>query len=180
MLEDTLLRIKFNRGRKDVLPLIYEKYKHELVTLAAALLQDKSKAEDAVHDVFVSLLESHKQLKINPTLKGYLATAVANKARTKNKTSAKHQTIGSEQVEISALKNFRPDFNAVLGEQKAYLMNVLAQLLYEQREVILLKVYSGLKFRAIAKAQNVSINTVQGRYRYGLDKLRLLMNGELK
>jgi DNA-directed RNA polymerase specialized sigma24 family protein len=62
MLEDTLLRIRFNRGRKDVLPRIYEKYKHELVTLAAALLQDKSRAEDAVHDVFVSLLELYRRL----------------------------------------------------------------------------------------------------------------------
>jgi RNA polymerase sigma-70 factor (ECF subfamily) len=180
MLEDALLRIRFNRGRKDVLPRIYEKYKHELVTLAAALLQDKSKAEDAVHDVFVSLLEPQRQLKISRTLKGYLATAVANKARTKNKFSANHQTVGNEQLEISATKDSRPDFNAVFGEQKRYLMNVLSQLPYEQREVILLKIYSGLKFRAIAESQNVSINTVQGRYRYGLEKLRSILDGELK
>jgi RNA polymerase sigma factor (sigma-70 family) len=180
MLEDKLLRIKFNRGRKDVLPRIYEKYKHELVTLAAALLQDKSKAEDAVHDVFVSLLEPHRRLKINRTLKGYLAAAVANKARTKNKFSANRQTIGNEQLEISAAKDSGPDCIVIFGEQKRYLMNAMAQLPYEQREVILLKIYSGLKFKVIAESQNVSINTVQGRYRYGLEKLRSLMNGEMK
>jgi DNA-directed RNA polymerase specialized sigma24 family protein len=62
MLEDTLLRVRFNRGRKDMLPRIYEKYKHELVTLTAVLLQDKSRAEDAVHDMSVSLLEPHRRL----------------------------------------------------------------------------------------------------------------------
>jgi DNA-directed RNA polymerase specialized sigma24 family protein len=36
-----------------------------------------------------------------------------------------------------------------------------------------------MKFRAIAKSQNVSINTVQSRYRYGLDKLRSLLNSEV-
>jgi RNA polymerase sigma-70 factor (ECF subfamily) len=180
MLEDTLLRVRFNHGRKDVLPRIYEKYKHELVTLAAALLQDKSKAEDAVHDVFVSLLEPHRQLKISRTLKGYLATAVANKARTTNRSSANHQKVGNERFEISDTKNSGPDFNAVFGEQKRYFINALAQLPYEQREVILLKIYSGLKFRVIAKTQNVSINTVLGRYRYGLEKLRSILNGELK
>jgi len=180
MLEDTLLRIRFNRGYRDALPRIYEKYKHELVTLAAALLQDKSKAEDAVHDVFVSLLEPHRQLKVKRTLKGYLAAAVANKARTKKKFSANHQTVGCEQLEISAAKDSGPDCNIVFGEQKRYLMNALAQLPYEQREAILLKIYSGLKFRTIAKTQNVSINTVQGRYRYGLEKLRSILNGELK
>jgi len=179
MLEDTLLRVRFNRGRKDVLPRIYEKYKHDLVSLAAALLQDKTSAEDAVHDVFVSLLEPHRNLKISRTLKGYLATSVANRARTKNKFSANHRTAGSERLEISGTNNSGPDCNAVFGEQKRHMLKALAGLPYEQREVILLRIFSGLKFRAIAKAQCVSTNTVQGRYRYGLEKLRSLMNGEL-
>jgi len=37
-----------------------------------------------------------------------------------------------------------------------------------------------LTFREIARLQNASINTVQSRYRYGLEKLRALMNGELE
>jgi DNA-directed RNA polymerase specialized sigma24 family protein len=36
-----------------------------------------------------------------------------------------------------------------------------------------------LTFRQIAEIQNASINTVQGRYRYGMTKLRTLLNGEL-
>ena len=55
MLEDKLLIWKFNRGNKEALQRIYEKYKDDLVTLAAALLHNVSAAEDAVHDVFVSL-----------------------------------------------------------------------------------------------------------------------------
>jgi len=35
-----------------------------------------------------------------------------------------------------------------------------------------------MKFRDIAKLQQVSINTVQGRYRYGLNRLRSTLNGE--
>jgi DNA-directed RNA polymerase specialized sigma24 family protein len=35
-----------------------------------------------------------------------------------------------------------------------------------------------MTFKAIAKSQGVSINTVCSRYRYGLDKLRSLLNGE--
>jgi DNA-directed RNA polymerase specialized sigma24 family protein len=50
---------------------------------------------------------------------------------------------------------------------------------YEQREVVLLRLQSGLRFRAIAQLQGVSINTVQGRYRYGLDRLRTLLDGKL-
>jgi RNA polymerase sigma-70 factor (ECF subfamily) len=179
MLEDAKLRHGFNRGRKDVLPWIYEKYKHDLVSLAAALLQDKTAAEDVVHDVFVSLLEAERKLRISQTLKGYLATAVANKARTKNKTAANRQTTSAEQIGPLQDSSSSPDSSAIFGEQKRYLMHALAQLPYEQREVILLKINCGLKFKAIAKSQNVSINTVQGRYRYGIEKLRTLLNGEL-
>ena len=51
----------------------------------------------------------------------------------------------------------------------------LAQLPYEQREVVVMHFKGGLTFREIAEWQEVSINTVQGRYRYGLDKLRQLL-----
>jgi len=36
-----------------------------------------------------------------------------------------------------------------------------------------------MKFKAIAELQGVSINTVQSRYRYGLDKLRSILNSEV-
>ena len=56
----------------------------------------------------------------------------------------------------------------------------MAQLSYAQREVILLRVQSDMTFKAIAHMQDVSINTVQSRYRYGLDRLRQLLNVEAK
>ena len=55
----------------------------------------------------------------------------------------------------------------------------MAELPYEQREAVLLHLHVGMTFRAIAQTQAVSINTVQGRYRYGLDRLRTLLNGKL-
>ena len=53
----------------------------------------------------------------------------------------------------------------------------MAQLPYGQREVIILHLQGELTFKAIARADGVSINTIQSRYRYGLDKLRSLLNG---
>jgi hypothetical protein len=36
-----------------------------------------------------------------------------------------------------------------------------------------------LKFREIAKIQETSVKTALSRYRYGLDKLRSILNGEV-
>jgi hypothetical protein len=69
MLEDKLLIWKFNRGNRNVLRGIYEKYKDDLVTLAAALLNDVSSAEDVVHEVFVSFIESSRKFRLTGTLK---------------------------------------------------------------------------------------------------------------
>ena len=63
MLQDKLFIWQFNRGRKEALRHIYEKYKDDLVTLAAVLLSDASAAEDVVHDVFVSFLKSFEKEK---------------------------------------------------------------------------------------------------------------------
>ena len=56
----------------------------------------------------------------------------------------------------------------------------MAQLPYPQREVIILHLQGGMRFRVIAESQSVSVNTVQSRYRYGLDKLRSLLKDEVE
>jgi RNA polymerase sigma-70 factor (ECF subfamily) len=51
----------------------------------------------------------------------------------------------------------------------------MAKLPDEQREVIMLHLRSGMKFGQIGKSLGVSINTVKSRHRYGVDKLRSLL-----
>jgi RNA polymerase sigma-70 factor (ECF subfamily) len=72
-----------------------------------------------------------------------------------------------------------PEKAASEKESESLLRNAIAQLPYEQREVVVLHIRGGLTFRQIAAMQDVSINTVQGRYRYGLDKLRTMLNGQV-
>ena len=180
MLEDRLLILKFNRGDLGALRGVYEKYKDDLVTLAATLSTDVSSAEDIVHDVFVSFIESSRKFRLTGSLKGYLATCVANSARNRNKSRRRHNCAAPDETHSAGPDSNNPEFAAVFGEELRQLSQALGQLPYEQREVLILHSYSSLKFKAIAQQQNVSINTVQGRYRYALDKLRSMLNGEVK
>jgi RNA polymerase sigma-70 factor (ECF subfamily) len=180
MLEDKWLIWKFNRGHRDCLRIIYEKYKDDLVTLAAALLTDVSSAEDVVHDVFVSFLESAEKFRLTGSLKSYLTTCVANNARNRNKAGRRHAGVALNEANPTAADSGRPDYSTIFGEQMCGLTVALGRLPYEQREVLLLHSYSGMTFRVIAKQQDVSINTVQGRYRYAVDKLRSMLNGEVR
>lgn len=180
MLEDKRLVWKFNRGDLDALRGIYEKYKDDLVTLAAVLLTDVSSAEDVVHDVFVSFIRSSGKFRLTGSLKGYLATCVANDARNVNKAKGRSRSVALDETHPAAADSNSPERSAISGEELSQLVWALGQLPYEQREVLVLHVNSGMKFRAIARQQGVSINTVQGRYRYALDKLRSMLNGEVK
>ena len=180
MLEDRRLIWKFNRGHRDCLRIIYEKYKDDLVTLAAALLINVGAAEDVVHDVFVSFIESAETFRLTGSLRSYLATCVANHARNKNKANRRQAGSTLEETNPMATDSSGPESSAIFGEELRRLSWALGQLPYEQREVLILHTYSGMTFRSISKQQNVSINTVQGRYRYAMDKLRSMLDGEVE
>jgi RNA polymerase sigma-70 factor, ECF subfamily len=177
MLEEQRLVWQFTRGRTEALREIYERYKVALVTLATALLADKAEAEDVVHDVFVGFLKSAGQFRLTGSLKGFLATCVANRARNWNKLS-RRRVDESESFEAIAPDRERPDWAAVFEDELQHVALAMAELPYEQREAVLLHLRGGLTFCAIADMQGVSINTVQGRYRYGLEKLRTRLNRE--
>jgi len=180
MIEDKLLIWRFKRGSSDALCRIYNKYKDNLLRLASALLNDTSGAEDIVHDCFVSFAESAEKLKLNGNLKSYLATCVVNRVRNTNKTRQRQETAGLNEDESAVSNSKRPEQWIIDSEQLRRLNDTLAQLPEQQREVIILHLQGEMKFKAIAELQSVSINTVQSRYRYGLDKLRSILDSEVK
>ncbi len=58
------------------------------------------------------------------------------------------------------------------------LSDALARLPHEQREVVVLKAFHGLTFEEIARVCGLNSNTAASRYRYGLSKLRLFLEGK--
>ncbi len=175
MVEDNILVWKFNRGSKDALRRIYEKFKDDLLGLAISLLRDRSLAEDVVHDVFVSFGGTVGSFGLSGSLKGYLSTCVANSARDRNRLRSP-RLAGPDVVETACCDSDGPIENAIGIEESGELQDLLARLPYEQREIIVLHLHHEMQFREIAKSLGISINTVQSRYRYGLDKLRSILN----
>jgi len=180
MVEDKLLILKFKLGNTDALRRIYEKYKNDLLKLAVALTNDVNAAEDAVQDVFMSFARSSARISAAGNLKTYLATCVANRIRNTRRDEQRHETSGLEDADCIVCTAGRPEQWAILSEELELLSKAMAQIPYEQREVIGLYMQGGMTFRQIAKARNASINTVQGRYRYGMNKLRSLLNGKIE
>lgn len=189
-MEDTLLVFQSKRGSREALTRIYEKYKADLLLLAMGLLNDKTAAEDVVHDVFLSFVRHLDQFRLTGSLKGFLLTCAANHARNWNKAERVRMRVSSAGSDGAIAKPFGLDAatrnvaegpleNVVCNEELEMLSRALAELPFEQREIVMLHLHGRMTFQAIARAMQISTNTAKSRYRYGIDKLRVTLNGEV-
>jgi RNA polymerase sigma-70 factor (ECF subfamily) len=178
MFEDKWLLWKLKNGSSDALCRIYKKYKNNMLALAVALSNNRTVAEDIVHDCFVSFAQSANKLQLKNSLKSYLSTSVANRVRNLGRDKIR-PAADIDELDIAGPDSDCPDRLAITKEQAKLINLALGQLPYDQQEIIILHLQSGLKFKEIAKSQDVSINTIQSRYRYGIDKLRLILDTEI-
>ena len=174
MLEDELLKWKFRRGSREALARIYEKYLDSMLTLAMGLLNNASEAEDVVHDVFVSFAQVRAGDFRAPGQPERLSGHQRRQPRAGSPKAARRRQAGGLQpaeaepdVCVDRTARARPDGHLHRAGRPAQ-SGGRPDLPEEQREVVLLRLTADMKFRDIAKLQQVSINTVQGRYRYGL------------
>jgi RNA polymerase sigma-70 factor (ECF subfamily) len=179
MLEDKLLAWQFRKGSRAALRRIYEKYYDYLLTVATALLHDVNAAEDVVHDSFLKLSKSAHLLNPQRSLKWYLVACVSNRARDILR-SRRHETMSlDESVSIKSAVS-GPVSAAIRNEEMQIISDALEQLPYEQREVVVLHTRGRMTFKAIAELRQLSVRTVHSQYRYGLNKLKTLVNGQVK
>jgi RNA polymerase sigma-70 factor (ECF subfamily) len=179
MLEDRLLLLRSRRGSREALRLIYEKYERDLLTLAANLLDNCCDAEDVVQDVFVRFVQSLDKFHLTGSLKGYLATCVVNRARDYHRKRKRQPTVELPWADQVASDQASPVQLLTRSEELLRLSQAMTELPYEQREAVVLRLHGNMRFWQIAKSQSVSVRTAISRYRYGLEKLRSIMNGEV-
>lgn len=177
MLDDERLISELHHGNKEALREIYLKYKDNLLTIATALLHDSTTAEDILHDVFITLAKVAKRLELRVNLKNYLIASIANRIKDIYRKKS-HNMVGLENAGQITSTTVNPEQAAIFGEDVKYLFDALYHLPFEQREVIVLHLKGGLKFREIAIILNTSTSTIQGRYRYGIAKLKTELDGE--
>jgi len=177
MLEDERLVSELGHGSKDALRKIYMKYKDNLLTIAATLLHDTHAAEDILHDVFITFASAAKRIELRSNLKNYLIASVSNRVRDKYRKKS-HLMVGLEKAGQISSDSHNPEQTAIFGEELQFVADALYRLPFEQREIIILHLTGGLKFREIAQMLDISTSTVQGRYRYGINKLRTELNGD--
>jgi RNA polymerase sigma-70 factor, ECF subfamily len=175
--EDKILLWRAKHGDSVSLCRIYEKYQRNMVSVAEAMLRDRGAAEDVLHDVFVSFAEHVPELELRTSLRGYLMAAVVNAVRNRFRSKERTQTALGE-IDVAA----SGEGQAAQAEKKdelARLRWAISMLPQEQREVVTLRLQGDMGFSEIAKMTGTNANTARGRYRYGVERLRGLMDSEV-
>jgi RNA polymerase sigma-70 factor (ECF subfamily) len=179
ILEDRLLIRRFKTGDTEALRRIYVKYKNSLLKLAIILVNDANRAEDVVHEVFLSFAKSIERIQPRGNLKGYLSASVVNQIRNTKRDAARHRLTKLNEADCIECGSPRPEQWAILSEELTLLSSAMRELPDEQREAVALRIEGDMSFKKIAELQNVPANTAKGRFRYGIDKLRSILNGKV-
>jgi len=144
---------------------IYEIKAAELLLYGRALGLSHAEAEDVLQETFIALLDIEDQ----PSKpEHYCVRAFRNRAL--NYKRALWRRIARE---FESRRWF--DKTEVNSAKETEAMRCLATLPREQSEVIVLKIWHEYTFEEIGELLEISPNTAAGRYRYGLQKLKVCL-----
>jgi len=138
---------------------------------------DHDLAMEVTQKTFIKLHTHISQLKDPSSFRSWLYRIATNFCHNEHKQARKKWVVsvsdGHGEMEKS---EFDPDMQLQKGELSSLLGAALEELSHEQREVVIMKEYEGLKFREIAEVLKLSENTVKSRLYYGLGALKKILN----
>jgi len=150
----------------DEIEVLYRQHGAALLLFASTISGDRGRAQDALHQVFLKLIENGG-LSQAIDKKAYLFACVRNTLLNDSKLERRHTALEVDSIWFS------PPERDYAEEQN--LRRALYALPTDQREVIVLHVWGELTFLQIGDLVGCSANTAASRYRYALAKLRSSM-----
>lgn len=148
---------------------------------------DHDLAMEVSQKTFISMCKNLAGLQDNARFKSWLYKIAVNYCREEARKKKGDRSLSFDVVwnrdaedspkwESTVQRHDNPESQLHRSELAEILQKALGELNVEQREVVIMKEYEGLKFREIAEVLNISENTVKSRMYYGLDGLRKILD----
>lgn len=170
-LPDNMLRAALARNDPAAVELMWNRYAEDLLAYLQAVLCSRHDAEDALQTVFVRIVQKRHRLAKARRLDAYVYRIARNEAFRLIGRRKKGRTIEAVNESWLIVSEDRREPNDLTEQLQA----ALARLPQPQREVIVMKIYRQKTFPEISGLLGLSQNTVASRYRYGMEKLRILL-----
>lgn len=148
---------------------LYRAHWRYLVRLATLMVDDTASAEDVVQDAFVAFHKRSGTLRDPDAALGYLRTSVVNLSRSvlrKRQTVRKHLKVAEPEATAGA------DHDVLLRDEHRAALDAVRALPRHQREVLILRYWSGLSEREIAETLGISAGAVKSAASRGMATLQ--------
>jgi RNA polymerase sigma-70 factor (sigma-E family) len=153
---------------------IYTSQWRPMVRLAVLLVDDVQTAEDVVQDAFVALHRRSADLRNPDAAIAYIRASVVNLSRSvirRRQVVRKHLRVAEPQHVDG------PDFHVLLSDEHRQVLAAVRRLPRRQREVLILRFWSGLSEAEIAQTLGISAGSVKSSASRGMATLQKSLGG---
>ena len=164
--EKALLRIA--QGDRDALKIIHQHMNRQIYAVAYSVLRDFSLADDIVQETYVKILEKAFSYRKGTNARAWVLSVARNLAI----DLFRHRRFeGTEETFADQAMRF--DESAVVSSMEV--KQALDRLDDEERQIITLKIYAGLRHKEIASLLGMTEEAAKKKYQRAAVKLRELL-----
>lgn len=181
-LTDHELVKQFMEGKQSSFETLVKRHKDKVYTYIFLMVKNDHLANDIFQETFIKVVKSLNvgRYQENGKFISWVIRIAHNLIIDHFRKEKQMRTYSNDEYETDIFNSTQFADNTVeddlIQDQiKMDVRKLVDQLPDEQREVILLRHFTGLSFKEIAEQTNVSINTALGRMRYALINLRKLI-----
>lgn len=185
MHSDTLI-LKAKQGDQNAQGRLVQLWYKRIYNFGYKFFIDHDLAMEISQKTFISMCKNLSGLQDTTRFKSWLYKIAVNYCREEARKMKGSRSLSFDVVwnkeaddsprwESSGQRHDNPESQFQQAELSDILQEALLEMNAEQREVVIMKEYEGLKFREIAEVLNISENTVKSRMYYGLDSLRKIL-----
>lgn len=174
---------KFVNGEQSCFENLINRHKNKVYSYISLYIRDQALVEDIFQDTFLKVIQSVKAGKYqdNGKFVSWVMRIAHNLIidhfrRIKQMNTISNDDYESDLFNTPKLAEANVEDNMIKRQIEKDVRMLISHLPDDQREVIILRHYSGLSFKEISEVTDVSINTALGRMRYALINLRKIMN----
>jgi len=187
MNDGALIKQFCEHGQVNAFNTLVWRWQKPIYNFVLRYLGDPEDAREITQQTFIKAHRNLPHLKDHARFSTWLYQIAVNLCRDEIKKRRRRKTYSLESMqENSDQQNARdllpvadegasPDNIVSRKELRDILARALQQIPEEQREVVIMKEYQGLKFTEIAEALGIPLNTAKSRMYYGLTALRKIL-----
>ncbi len=164
-------------GKRGAYNTLMDRWYQRVYNYALRYTGDHHSAEHIAQTTFIQVYRKIDHLKDTRKFKSWIYSIATNFCHSESRKKSAKSKLVTTTLELPQVADFNhPEKIYNQEERGTVLRQILGQISPEQRQVIIMKEYEGLKFREIADALKISENTVKARLYYGLDAMKKIVN----